>query len=153
MGDKRVTCPVCRREGIRLNRKGELSSHVSVLKKHREKGEKRSTCWMTGRAYRPVGVILPMLADRSIGYLGNGYILEEVIPPEHAAGVLSEQYRLAAQLTPKIVLESGETVYGCECIIDSVGGTERTLARAAARGVEIRHASIEELRDQMTERE
>ena len=64
-----------------------------------------------------VGAILE--ADRkSIKFFGYGtYVGEEV--PEEAVGHLANQLRLRKEPNPKIELDNGGVVYGCECWWDA----------------------------------
>lgn len=61
-----------------------------------------------------VGAILTTEGTRKVHFLGYGtYVGDEV--PKEAVGMLAEMARSFKRTNPKIALDSGKVVYGCEC--------------------------------------
>lgn len=80
-----------------------------------------------------------------IEFLGYGVYLGEEIPPKDVAGY--NPPHLAHMLNPKIQLDNGDVVWGCECYWDG----EEEFKRLLARAVEVKTVSIHDLRKRSLE--
>jgi len=76
-----------------------------------------------------VGAILSA-EDRIVQFLGYGkYVGDEI--PEEAVGFMAEALKTNKITNPKIVLDSGKVVYGCECWWGSEEKVKEELAKYA----------------------
>lgn len=88
---------------------------------------------------------------RYVEVLGRGTFLG-VFPPDTALGNIADDVRELGELNPKIELNDGQIVWGCECWwMDAYRG-DMWLAELASIGYEIRDVSISDLRADYTER-
>lgn len=87
-----------------------------------------------------VGAILSA-DDKAVRFCGFGVYVGDEIPKE-AAGWIADVARDMGHANPKIQLDSGKVVYGCECWWGSEEEVRRQLA-----GREIIHVDIDEERD------
>ena len=53
--------------------------------------------------------------DDTVNFFGWGFYEGDEVPDEQAAGFLAEAAREHGNTNPKILLDSGKVVWGCEC--------------------------------------
>jgi len=83
-----------------------------------------------------VGAILNQDDDGTINFLGYGvYERDEV--PSSAAGGMAKSLREIGILNPKIVLDNGKVVWGCECWWGSEKRVAETLKDQKVINVDI----------------
>lgn len=88
-----------------------------------------------------VGAILGSEPDGTVNFLGYGvYDGEEV--PSSAVGQLGEILRDTGNPNPKIVLDNGKVVWGCECW----WGSEKRIAETLAQSVKVVEVDIDAVR-------
>ena len=73
-----------------------------------------------------VGAILEV-TDRHVKFLGYGTYLGDFIP-EEAVGFLAAFFKETQQTCPKIELDSGQIVYGCECWWEEANRVKKFLS-------------------------
>jgi hypothetical protein len=66
--------------------------------------------------------------DNGIAYLFGYGVYDGDFIPENAVGFLAEACREHGVKNPRIKLDSGKTVYGCECWWESEEGVKNMLA-------------------------
>lgn len=87
----------------------------------------------------PDTMVLRMLGEGV--YVGNE-------SPTSAAGWLAEAAVQHGLSNPKIVLDNGDTVWGCECWWGDVEGGRRTIEDYRSRGWTITEVRIEDARNE-----
>ena len=87
-----------------------------------------------------VGVILGSNKDGSVDFFGFGFYEGDFVPTE-AVGQLAEIMREADHVNPRIRLDSGSVVYGCECWWGSEEKVKKMLD-----GQRVNVVSIDEVR-------
>ena len=87
-----------------------------------------------------VGAMLQADAD-TVDFLGYGVLKEMAIPDENVGG-LGALCRMASIPNPKIVLDSGQVVWGCECW----WGSEKEVQKRLAQAKEVRLVDINDIR-------
>ncbi len=92
-----------------------------------------------------VGAILGS-GKGEVSFLGYG-VYEADETPYGAVGALAEMLIYTKAKNPKIVLDSGKTVWGCECWWGPEGDVKKRLARWREDGYEIVGVDIEEIRE------
>jgi hypothetical protein len=90
-----------------------------------------------------VGAILSS-RDGRVEFLGYGTYAGEHVP-EEAVGILAEGAREHGIKNPKIELDSGKVVYGCECWWGSEAGVRRNLEMMV--DTEVVEVDIDEVRE------
>jgi len=75
---------------------------------------------------RRVGVIIGE-SDGVLKVLGNGEYVGDEVPIE-AVGMFADMMRKINHPNPKIVLDNGDVVYGCECWFGSIEKMDRIIA-------------------------
>ena len=90
-----------------------------------------------------IGAILSATVD-GVKFLGYGVYAGEEVPTE-AAGMMGELLREAGVVNPKLVLDNGDVVYGCECWWGSEARVRKEL-----EGRRVIEASISEERKVVT---
>ena len=88
-----------------------------------------------------VGAVFGTNEDGSIDFLGYG-IYEGKFVPIEAVGQLSEMMREIGRVNPRIRMDSGSVVYGCECWWGSEESIKKTLD-----GQTVNPVSINAVRD------
>ena len=53
--------------------------------------------------------------EKTVSLLGFGTYVGDEVPDENAVGVLAEALRECSARNPKIELDNGDVVWGCEC--------------------------------------
>ncbi len=92
-----------------------------------------------------VGAILGS-SDREVSLLGYGvYESDEV--PHGAVGAIAEMLVNEKAKNPKIVLDNGKIVWGCECWWGPEGDVGARIARWERDGYEIVNVDIDEVRE------
>ena len=89
-----------------------------------------------------VGAMLSK-SDEKIELIGYGTLVSEEIP-EGAVGVLAEMARALLTPNPKIQLDSGQIVWGCECW----WGEEEGVKDQVAQHKNVVNVDIDEVRAQ-----
>jgi len=88
-----------------------------------------------------VGVILS--ADKKeVQFLGYGVYVGNEVPDETAIGMLPEMLRQENSPNPKIVLDNGDVVYGCECYWSAEDDIKQFIAKEKRQIVEVRMSDI-----------
>ncbi len=62
----------------------------------------------------PEVAVVVSLDDDTLYFLGYGRVGPAQVPPE-GLGMLTDALHAANERTPTITMDTGETVYGCEC--------------------------------------
>lgn len=89
-----------------------------------------------------VGAILGAKADEdTVEFFGYG-VYEGDFVPEEAIGFLAEMAREVKLKNPRIRLDSGQMVYGCECW----WGAEEQIQKKLALYKTIKYVDIDEIR-------
>jgi len=83
-----------------------------------------------------------MDVEGTVYFLGYGEYVGDFIPKE-AVGGLAESCRECQIENPKLVLDDGSVVYGCECWW---GSEERIKKELLDRAVKVIHVDINEIR-------
>ena len=97
-----------------------------------------------------IGALLSV-SETEVKVLGFGiYAGEEV--PTRAVGMLAEILRTTKFPNPKLVLDSGKVVYGCECWWGPQDTVKARIAEREARGDTIEYVDIDEVRDEYLKR-
>ena len=92
-----------------------------------------------------VGAVLS--ADReTVNFLGYGTYEGDFIPDDSAAGQMARVCRALDRKNPKIRLDDGRIVWGCECYWGPEDDVARWLDTAVASGLAIVNTDIEEVR-------
>ena len=93
-----------------------------------------------------VGAILSVgREEKIVCFLGYGVHVGDSVP-EEAVGWLAEICREYGFTNPRVELDDGQTVYGCECWWGGEVETRRELAKYEAAGYTIRQVSIADVR-------
>jgi hypothetical protein len=88
-----------------------------------------------------VGAILSTDEDGTVLFLGYGeYVGDEY--PEDAVGVVAQATRELKMGNPKIVLDNGKVVWGCECW----WGAEEAVKEFLEKAPNVRHVDIDDAR-------
>ena len=82
------------------------------------------------------------LDDDVVESFGLGTYLCQAVPDETAMGLMADFCRQQKREVPKIQLDSGEIIWGCECYFDS-----EEFMKKVIHGKEIKMVNIEELRN------
>ena len=91
-----------------------------------------------------IGALLGAMGSQ-VRVFGFGvYAGEEV--PTRAVGTLAEVLRSTKFPNPKLVLDSGQVVYGCECWWGPQDIVKARIAEREARGDKIEYVDIDEVR-------
>lgn len=91
-----------------------------------------------------VGAILSGTAKR-IEFLGYG-VYEGDFVPESAGGFMGEDMQALGITNPRIKLDSGKTVWGCECWWGPEDSIKAEVERHKEKGAEIVLVDIDEVR-------
>lgn len=83
--------------------------------------------------------------QKIIKFLGYGVFECEAIP-EEAVGFLAEVAREAGFTNPRLRLDNGDAVYGCECWWGTEGGVRKRIADAEGQGFTIEVVRIGDFR-------
>lgn len=83
--------------------------------------------------------------DNRVSFFGYGVYVGEEVPTE-AVGFLADNLRECSGRNPKIQLDSGQTVYGCECWWAPEERIELKLERYRTLGFLIVDVDIEQIR-------
>lgn len=83
-----------------------------------------------------VGAILGSNKDKGIDFLGYG-VYEGDFVPEEAVGFMAEIAREQGHTNPRILLDSGSHVYGCECWWGNEEKIRKTLEGQKVNKIEI----------------
>jgi hypothetical protein len=83
--------------------------------------------------------------EKTVFFLGYGDFIGYEIPDENAGG-LAEICRVRGQANPKMVLDNGKTVWGCECWWAEEDETRAQLRDAKRDGFKIEIVDIDEFR-------
>lgn len=93
-----------------------------------------------------VGAILTINHDeKAIYFLGWGTLVGCEVPVS-AVGATAERVKAEGNVNPKIELDNGKVVWGCECWWDNEAGMREQFARLEAEGYTIKDVDIEEHR-------
>lgn len=84
---------------------------------------------------RRVGCILEA-NDKEVKLLGYGILVEAEIPHDKVVGV-GERIRQAKQKNPKIILDNGKDVFGCECWWDDEEAMKKRIGDRKIINVDI----------------
>lgn len=91
-----------------------------------------------------VGAFLSADKD-TVKFLGFG-VYEGEFVPEEAVGVFAEALREHGVTNPRIKLDNGDVVYGCECWWDGEPEVQKRLAKWKEIGCKIVTVSIDDIR-------
>lgn len=80
-----------------------------------------------------------------INFLGYGRYAGDFIPPADAVGFGSMLHQMCVP-NPKIILDSGEEVFGCECWWSSAEAFDANI-----KGRELVHVTVKQLRESKQE--
>lgn len=83
--------------------------------------------------------------DGVVRFAGFGVYVGDETPTE-AVGFIAEACREAGFPSPKIELDSGEVIYGCECWWGAEDAVRDDVCRYQNDGYRIEHVSIDALR-------
>ena len=83
--------------------------------------------------------------DKVVDLFGYGELLDDEIP-ETAVGALADMARQMMQPNPKIRLDSGQVVWGCECWWGPEEDVKAQVARREREGWTVRNVDIDVLR-------
>ncbi len=89
-----------------------------------------------------VGAILQQTEDGVVEFLGYDVLQPDKVIPEDGVGLWTDICKETGDMTPKIVLDSGEVVYGCECWWAAEDEIKQRLAEAK----EVKQVSITQVR-------
>jgi hypothetical protein len=92
-----------------------------------------------------VGAVLSA-TDTTVNFLGWGVYEGDFVPSEEAMG-LASVIRNAGRKNPRIKLENGKYVFGCECW----WGTEKQVRERLLAGKEVVHVDIDDVRNKQRE--
>ncbi len=93
-----------------------------------------------------VGAVLRVGA-KAVEFLGYGtYVGDEI--PETAVGSIAEGIAKVKRTNPKIELDSGEVVWGCECWWGREEAMKKQLEKWKASGLAIEEVSIDAVREE-----
>jgi hypothetical protein len=81
-----------------------------------------------------VGVIVGVHDDKTISFLGYGELLGYFVPDDEAAGFWADRCREDGTLNPKIKLDIGGIVWGCECWWGPEGEIKERMAKYVEEG-------------------
>lgn len=90
--------------------------------------------------------------DKKVYLFGVGTYAGEQIPME-ACGQIGTLFRIAKEVSPAIKLDSGPTIYGCECWWLEEPLAVQMISEYAGKSYQIINVSIEEERKLWRERE
>jgi hypothetical protein len=96
-----------------------------------------------------VGAILGS-GDKTVQFLGYGVYEGDFIPVE-AVGGMADVLREVKIENPRIKLDNGSVVYGCECWWGPETAIKSRLERFNAEGIETELVDINQVRDRWTE--
>lgn len=91
-----------------------------------------------------IGAILSA-SDRTVFFLGYGTYEGQEVPDEDAGGC-GPLLRSAGATNPKLVLDNGTVVWGCECWWGSEEGVKNHLRRLTDEGYAVEAVNIAEVR-------
>ena len=95
-----------------------------------------------------VGAILGKNDDGSVDFFGYG-VYEGRFPPAEAVGFLAEAAReVPGYVNPRIRLDSGKMVYGCECWWGAEEKVKKALSGAKINLVDIDEIRIKSMEDE-----
>ena len=94
-----------------------------------------------------VGAILGSNDDGSLSFLGYG-VYEGDFIPEEAVGWMAEAIRGTNTMNPRIRLDSGKVVYGCECWWGSESAVRKQLSNC-----KVIETDIDQVRDALGKEE
>jgi hypothetical protein len=97
-----------------------------------------------------VGAIASGNNKTGLVLLGYG-VYEGDFIPEDGAGFMAETLRELQRTNPRIRLDSGETVYGCECWWGSETAIQTEESRYKEDGLPVRTVSVADFRRQSNE--
>lgn len=100
-----------------------------------EKVQGQSLTYMGHKAGDRVGAILDA-KDGAVEFLGYG-VYEGDFVPEGAAGWIAEDLRGIGATNPKIRLDSGKIVWGCECWWGSEKSVKKQLEGTIVKDIDI----------------
>jgi len=93
-----------------------------------------------------VGAFLSIDDDnKQVEFLGYGELIGYETPDENARGV-APIVRALGQLNPKILLDNGKIVWGCECWWDKESIVKKDIEQFIKEGFVITEVDIEEVR-------
>jgi len=93
-----------------------------------------------------VGAILGA-QDRVVRFLGFGVYVGDEVPPNEGGGSLTAMLAEVGCSNPKIVLDSGAVVWGCECWWAPERQIEERLHEWRKEGWEIRNVRMADARE------
>lgn len=92
-----------------------------------------------------VGAFLGV-ADKVVSFLGYGVYEGSEVPFDDAAGVMADALRQCSLTNPKIKLDNGDVVWGCECWWGPEANIQRQMAEYEAAGYRVDVVRIEDAR-------
>ncbi len=98
-----------------------------------------------------VGAVLSA-KDGVVNFLGYGVYAGDEIPDEKAVGFFAETLRLLGSTNPKIILDNGDVVWGCECWWGSEA-TVRSMLEGKEADKEVVIVAIADMRAKVLEAE
>lgn len=88
--------------------------------------------------------------DGKVEFLGYGEYVGEEVPPPDSLG-FGEILNDVDRENPKLELDNGETVYGCECWWGYEDKVKKRLEEYKDEGMTVEEVSIEDLREEYAE--
>lgn len=84
--------------------------------------------------------------DKIVEFLGYGRYDGEDVPGPEAAGAMAEVLRKEKVANPKLVMDNGDVVYGCECWWGAERSIKNRIDAWSGAGYEIREVRIADMR-------
>lgn len=100
--------------------------------------------------YRVGAVFGSVKETKTLEFLGYGTYMGDEIPVD-AGGWMADAIRESKTTNPKIVLDNGDVVWGCECWWGNEAEVKAALARHAADGWTVAEVRIADLRTRARE--
>lgn len=98
---------------------------------------------------RPVGsrvgaILSASLEDKTFKFLGYGVYEGDFVPHQGAAGWMTSAIRGWGHTNPRIKLDSGKVVYGCQCWWGPEEQVQKMIAEYEAAGVSVEMVTLED---------
>lgn len=98
-----------------------------------------------------VGVILGSKPDGSLDFLGYGTYVGDEVPPDEGGGSMTGMLHEAQCTNPKLVLDNGDVVWGCESWWGSEESVRAKVASHVAGGGTVNEVRIADARRKGTD--
>ena len=87
---------------------------------------------------------------KEIYFFGYGEYVGDFVPGEEVAGDLGKQTRNSSFKNPKIILDSGQVIWGCECWWSDEDIIKQQFSKMESEGWKIINLDIEEEREKIS---